>query len=80
MSASRENVHSMFNQDQFILLFGGQYHKQKLASLPRDLKKEEMLMKYNLFLMRYRADWYAMSMPCGELRTDMGDEDLRSIV
>ena len=80
VSASRENVHSMFNQDQFILLFGGQYHKQKLASLPRDLKKEEMLMKYNLFLMRYRADWYAMSMPCGELRTDMGDEDLRSIV
>lgn len=75
-----QNAHSMFNEDKFILLFGGQYHRQKLVSLPRELVQEKMLEKYHNFIMQYRSNSYLMSMPCGELREAERNEEEASIV
>lgn len=77
---SGQNAHSMFNEEKFILLFGGQYHRQKLVSLPRELNQEKMMEKYNNFIMQYRSNTYLMSMPCGELRAAEENEEEQSIV
>lgn len=77
---SKNNVQHWFNRERFILLFGGQYQKQKLVDLPRDIKMEKKLDKYNNFIMQYKSNIYFMTMPCGILQENVEDIDEQSIV
>lgn len=70
-----------FNKDDLLLLFGGQYDKQGFTNLPMDLRRiDQMNSKYDRFMLKYRGDFYALSMPCGEMNAETDDPDEASII
>lgn len=70
-----------FNKDDFSLLFGGQFHKQWIATIPSEYRKMEKINpNYNRFIMRYRSESHKMVMPCGELLTVDADPDEQEII
>ncbi len=71
-----------FAQEQLLLLFGGRYDKQILASnLPSDFRRmEKVNPKYDRFLLKYRDEYYQALMPCGELQTQSEDPDDRAML
>ncbi len=77
-------VNSMFhsfNKYGFTLLFGGQFHKQWITSLPSEFRRMEKINpNYNRFIMKYRNDYYKMVMPCGTLMTANADPDEAEII
>ena len=74
-------IHTCFNPDQFILLYGGQFDKQRLISLPYDYQKlDKPLKKYNSLFMQYRASLYPLFMPCGDLKKSVEDPDDEDIM
>ena len=69
-----------FNQEQVTLLFGGQFHRQDLISLPYEYKNVTSESKqYNNYLMHYRNKIQPMQMPCGALESGDSDDDLAPI-
>lgn len=78
---SMNAVFRSFNKDDFSLLFGGQFHKQWLTSIPMEYKKMEKINpNYNRFLMKYRGDCHRMIMPCGQLLEAGADPDEQEII
>lgn len=70
-----------FNKEEFSLLFGGQFHKQWITSLPSEYKRmEKVNPNYNRFIMKYRNDYYRMTMPCGTLMEANADPDEAEII
>lgn len=71
-----------YNKSGVVLFFGGRMDKQFLVSnIPSEYRRmEKMNPKYDRFVMRYKDDYYAMRMPCGELQTAAEDPDEASIV
>lgn len=68
-----------YNTEKLTMLFGGRLDKQPLLGLPAEYKKNTQRGPYNRCLMYYREDYYALLMPCGELKAEMVDEDKLSI-
>ena len=69
-----------FIKDQFLLLFGGAFHKQMLTMLPSEYKREGLSSVTGRFLMKYRDGYHLMTMPCGGYRGDADDPDEAAIV
>lgn len=72
-------LYSAFNPEEQILLFGGQFDKQTLCDLSMDTNKVRKDLPYNVGLMKYRNHYYPFLMPCGELNSEIIDEDDQSI-
>lgn len=80
-SKSTNNIFRNFNKEDFSLLFGGQFHKQWLTSLPSEYRKMEKINpNYNRFIMKYHNDCHRMVMPCGELISANADPDEEEII
>ena len=80
-SISANRVFRSFNQDDFSLLFGGQFHKQWVTSIPSEFRKmEKVNPNYNRFVMKYRSECHRMVMPCGELISTDIDPDEKGII
>ncbi len=70
----------VFVRDQFLLLFGGAFHKQSLTSLPSEYRIEGSSSKVGRFIMKYRDAFYPMVMPCSGYLCDEEDPDDAAIV
>lgn len=80
-SISVNRVFRSFCQDDFSLLFGGQFHKQWITSIPSEFRSmEKVNHNYNRFIMKYRNGCYRMVMPCGELISTAIDPDEKEII
>ena len=76
-----DSIHNSFNPDRFILLYGGQFDKQDLVSLPysyREINKPSR--QYNNCLMQYHGGIYPLMTPCGDLNKRTGDPDDEEII
>lgn len=70
------SVFKEFNKEKLILLFGGQYDKQRLISLPMEYRSlSAQSEKYNRYLFHYQGKLHAMFMPCGELTAVIDEDD-----
>ena len=70
-----------FNKDDFSMLFGGQFHKQWITSIPLEYRSmEKVNPSYNRFVMKYRNVCHRMVMPCGELISTDADPDEKDII
>lgn len=80
-SLSINPVAKCFNKEENYLLFGGQYGKQNVFDLPMDYRRiEQINPNYNRYIFKYRGQWYAMHMPCGQINNDVLDEEDMSII
>jgi S-DNA-T family DNA segregation ATPase FtsK/SpoIIIE len=80
-SISVNRVFRSFSQDDFSLLFGGQFHKQWITSIPSEFRSmEKVNNNYNRFIMKYRNGCHRMVMPCGELISVALDPDEKEII
>lgn len=79
--AARNDMVASFNPDQFIMLYGGQFNKQGLITLPLELSRTEKKSKnYNACLMHYRGEFYPLITPCGDIAGRKNDPDDESII
>lgn len=72
-----------FNPEKFTMLFGGQFDKQKLLTLPYEYEKiKEPVNSKNLnrFLLYYRNKLHMLKMPCGKLQEQKQDKDDESAI
>lgn len=80
-SGSANRVFRAFSKDDFSLLFGGQFHKQWITSIPSEFRSmEKVNPNYNRFVMKYRSACHRMVMPCGELVSTDADPDEKDII
>jgi S-DNA-T family DNA segregation ATPase FtsK/SpoIIIE len=80
-SVSGNRIFRNFVQDDFSLLFGGQFHKQWITSLPSEFRNmEKVNPNYNRFVMKYHSECHRMFMPCGELISADIDPDEAAII
>lgn len=80
-SISANRVFKSFSQDDFALIFGGQFHKQWATSLVSEYRRmEKVNPNYNRFVMKYRSECHRMVMPCGELIQADADPDEKEII
>lgn len=80
-SLTVNNTFRNFTKDDFSLLFGGQFHKQWLTSIPSEYKRmEKVNPNYNRFIMKYHSESHKMIMPCGELIKADRDPDETEII
>lgn len=80
-SFSVSQVFRSFSQDDFSLLFGGQFHKQWITSIPSEFRSMDKVNdNYNRFIMKYRNGCHRMVMPCGELISADLDPDEKEII
>ena len=84
MIARRELEHMIdvtgyYNKEKMYMLFGGRFDEQPLAALPEEYRKKTRIIPYNRCLMYYRKDYYALLMPCGELKAERIDTEQLSI-
>ena len=68
-----------YNKEKMYMLFGGRFDEQPLAALPEEHRKKTRIIPYNRCLMYYRKDYYALLMPCGELKAEKIDTEQLSI-
>ena len=74
-------IQRCFNPDHFILLYGGQFDKQGLVSLPMEYRRiDKPSQKYNSFLMQYRGTLFPLLMPCGDLKKSIDNPDEEAII
>ena len=81
-----DTLSDSFNKDRFVLLFGGQFDKQKIIRLP--FKYSGMTSTfdqndYDKFVLHYNERLVEMRMPCGDLSSideKLDNEDERLIV
>ena len=57
------------------LLFGGQFHQQCLASLPKEYASLLEQTSYNKGLMEYRGAFHPFIMPCGKMEAPAINQD-----
>ena len=69
-----------FAKEQFLLLFGGAFHKQALTSLPSEYRMDGISSRIGRFVMKYRDAFYPMTMPCGGYTAGDNDPDEAAIV
>lgn len=71
-------LHSAFNSEGFALLYGGQFHRQGLVSLPMEYRNlTKPLKTNNSCVMRYHEELYPLWMPCsGEEAPDLEPDDM----
>ena len=70
-----------YNEDEVLMLFGGQYDKQNMTNLPMDLRKiEQINPKYDRFSFKYRGNFHTLLMPCGSISEDAVEPDEASII
>ena len=70
-------IRKCFNPEQFTLLFGGQFDKQNLISLPYEYRSLDKIFRpkeYSNYLMNYRGSIVRMKMPV-EVSSYENDED-----
>lgn len=80
-SVSANRVFRSFSKEDFALLFGGQFHKQWITSIPSEFRNMEKLNpNYNRFVMKYRNECHRMIMPCGKLINADIDPDEKGII
>lgn len=80
-SQTMNQVFRAFSKDDFALLFGGQFQKQWLTSVPVEYKRmEKVNPNYNRFIMKYHNECHRMIMPCGELLEATADPDDKEII
>lgn len=78
---STNRIVRSFNKEDFALLFGGQFHKQWITSIPSEFRSmEKVNPNYNRFVMKYHSECHRMVMPCGELLSADADPDEQEIV
>ena len=76
-----DSIHTSFNPDHFVLLYGGQFDKQDLVSLPYSYNGVNKPSKqYNNCLMQYHGSLYPVMTPCGDLNKRTGDPDDEEII
>ncbi len=68
-------LHTAFNPDRNIILFGGRTDKQNLVSLDYKSVIKETLPKYGRGMMEYRGKLYTISMPCGAQQQSVSEEE-----
>lgn len=76
-------ISDAYGEQEFALLFGGQYDKQHLLTLPLEFHRITTPFKpeqYGKFLMGYRGKIVSMQMPCGTLQPECQDEDDAAII
>ena len=77
----KDSIHTSFNPDHFVLLYGGQFDKQDLVSLPYSYNGVNKPSKrYNNCLMQYHGSLYHVMTPCGDLDKRTGDPDDEEII
>ena len=81
IDASASMMKTALNPDAMTILYGGQYDKQTLLSLPNSYSSISDPLPLNRCIMHYRKAFYAMTMPCGDLEASEAQipEDERSI-
>ena len=80
-SLSGNRIFRSFSKDDFSMLFGGQFHKQWVTSIPAEFRgMEKVNPNYNRFVMKYRNECHRMVMPCGELVSADTDPDEKEII
>lgn len=69
-------------KDELVMMFGGSYDRQGvLPNLPLDYRRiDKPSQQYDRFLMKYRGEYYAMQMPCGDLAEVCEDPDDAAIL
>lgn len=77
MNISKRSLQSIFMSGD-VLLFGGQYDKQKLYNFG-SVAGIDAELRYNLGFMVYREQIHPIIMPCGTIVEDKADADLESI-
>lgn len=76
---SSNEIKKAYNPDEFVLLFGGQFNKQNIISLPMEFRSYNKMMKnYNSFMMKYHGELYPLFMPCGDIsrKMDIDNDDM----
>ena len=61
------------------LLFGGNFDKQKVYSLPEGVRYMKQI-PYNTAVFQYRKKWFDLLMPCGNIEEEFVDEDIMDII
>lgn len=80
-AVERDSIHTSFNPDHFTLLYGGQFDKQELVSLPYSYSEiNKPSRQYNNCLMQYHGGLYPIMTPCGDLNKRTEDSDDEEII
>ena len=78
---SVKSLHTAFQAEGFALLYGGQFHRQGLISLPMEYRNVTKPSKTNgACLMQYRGERYPLQMPCGSEEDITADPDEADII
>lgn len=78
---SYNSIMKCFNKEENYMLFGGQYDKQNVFDLPMEYRRIECINPdYNKYIFKYRGQWHAMHMPCGQINNFVGDPEDMSII
>lgn len=78
---SAKPLHIAFNKEGFTLLYGGQFHRQGLLSLPMEYRNLAKPSKKNgSCVMQYHEELYPLWMPCGNTETSEIDPDDADII
>ena len=78
---SEKPLHIAFNKEGFTLLYGGQFHRQGLLSLPMEYRNLVKPSKQTgSCVMQYHEELYPMWMPCGNTETSEIDPDDADII
>ena len=80
-SISINPMHSAFNSEGFALLYGGQFHRQGLLSLPMEYRNITKPLKTNQScVMQYHGELYPLWMPCENEDVSGVDPDEADII
>lgn len=78
---SYNSIMKCFNKEENYMLFGGQYDKQNVFDLPMEYRRIERINPdYNRYIFKYRGQWHAMHMPCGQINNFVGEPEDMSII
>ena len=73
---SAESLMTAYNPEKMLLLFGGQFHRQGLDTLPGAYGQiRQVSESYNTCLMKYKGEYHQLRMPCGPLQRTEHDAD-----
>lgn len=78
-----DGIRQTYNPDRFALLFGGQFDKQQVATLPakwQSVKNPCSAKNIDKLLMYYHGNVYSLSMPCQKPLAAVEDSDEVDII
>ena len=81
-SLSVDALHAAFNKEGFVLLYGGQFHKQGLLrKLPMEYCNiTKPSKKHGFCIMQYHEELYSLKMPCRNVEDPDMDPDDADII